>query len=87
MLVLLDGGLEPLLAVLGEIIMSQERDCKRNVGLGRCQIPVVKCFVDNVHGSGATWFFEVGGHARLLGRCDGRCEVAWLLQRRPVCAW
>ena len=27
MLVLLDGGLEPLLAMLGEIIMSQERYC------------------------------------------------------------
>ena len=62
-LVLLDGGLEPLLAMLGEIIMSQERYCKRNVGLGRCQIPVVKCFVDNAQGSSTTWFFKVGGHA------------------------
>ena len=60
MLVLLDGG---LLAVLGEIVMSQERYCKGNVGLGRCQIPVVKCFVDNMQGSGTSWFFEVGGHA------------------------
>ena len=59
MLVLLDGG---LLAVLGEIVMSQERYCKGNVGLGRCQISVVKCFVDNVQGSGTTWLFEIGGH-------------------------
>ena len=49
--------------MLGEIVMSQERYCKGNVGLGRCQIPVVKCFVDNVQGSDTTWFFEVGGHA------------------------
>ena len=48
MFVLLDSGLEPLLAVFGEVIMSQERYCKREVGLGRCQVAVMKGFVDNV---------------------------------------
>ena len=49
--------------MLGEIVMSQEWYCKRNVGLGRCQISVVECFVDHVQGSGAAWLFEIGGHA------------------------
>ena len=47
--------------MLGEIVVSQEWYCKRNVGLGRCQISVVKGFVDNVRGSGTTWLFEIGG--------------------------
>ena len=91
MLVLLDGGLSPLLALLGEVVVSQEWYCKGNVGLGRCQISVVKCFVDNVQGAAATWLFEIGGHTSdghtLLGQCGGRCEVVWLLQKRPECAW
>ena len=48
MFVLLDGGLQPLLAVLREWWVSQERHGERNIGLGRCQIPVVECLVDNV---------------------------------------
>ena len=48
MLVLLDSGLEPLLAVSGEIVMRQEWYCKREVRLGRCQVAVMKGFVDNV---------------------------------------
>ena len=62
MFVLLDGGLQPLLAVLCEIWMSQEGHGERNVGFGRGQIPVVECFVDNVQCSSATWLFKIGGH-------------------------
>ena len=62
MFVLLDGGLQPLLAVLCEIWMSQEGHGERNVGFGRGQIPVVECFVDNVQCSGTTWLFQVGYH-------------------------
>ena len=45
--------------MLGEVVVSQEWYCKGNVGLGRCQISVVKCFGDNVQGSGTTWLFEI----------------------------
>ena len=62
MLMLLDGGLQPLLAVLGEVWMSQKRHGERKVGFWRGQVPVVECFVDNVQGAGATWFFKVGCH-------------------------
>ena len=48
--------------MLGEIVMSQEWYGKGNVGLGRCQISVVKRFVDNAQGSATTWLFEIGGH-------------------------
>ena len=60
MFVLLDGGLQPLLAVLCEIWMSQEGHGERNVGFGRGQIPVVECFVDyDVRGSATTWLFKI----------------------------
>ena len=63
MFVLLDGGPQPLLAMLREIWVRQEGHCEGNIGLGRSQISVMECFVDNVQCSCATWFFKVCGHA------------------------
>ena len=63
MLVLLNGGAEPLLALRCEIIMCQERNCEWNVRLGRCEIAVDESLVEDVEGSAATGFFEVGRHA------------------------
>ena len=63
MFVLLDGGTEPLLTVFGEVFVREERHCERNVGFGWCKIAIEKGFVDNVEGSAAAWFFEIGGHA------------------------
>ena len=49
-----------MLAVLGEVIVSQEWHCKWNVRLGRGQISVVECFVDyDVRGSATTWLFKI----------------------------
>ena len=48
MLVLLDGGLQPLLAMFGEVPVCEERHCEWNVGFGWSQVAVVKCFVDDV---------------------------------------
>ena len=62
MFVLLDGGLQPLLAVLGEVCVSQKRHGEGQVGFRRGQVPVVECFVDNVQCSGTTWLFQVGYH-------------------------
>ena len=48
MLVLLDGGLQPLLTMLGEVIMGEKWYCEWNIGLGRSQVAVLECFVDDV---------------------------------------
>ena len=62
MFVLLDGGLQPLLAVLGEVCVSQKRHGEGKVGFWRGQVAIVECFVDNVQCSGTTWLFQVGCH-------------------------
>ena len=48
--------------MLGRVVVSQERYCKWNVWLGRGQISVVECFVDDMQGSATAWFFKIGGH-------------------------
>ena len=63
MLVLLDGGTEPLLAMFCEVLVRQERRSERNVWLGWCKIAEKERFVDDVECSAAAWFFEIGGHA------------------------
>ena len=47
-LVLLNGSSEPLLAVLGEIVMGQKWDCEWNIWLGRRKVAVEQGFVDDV---------------------------------------
>ena len=48
MFVLLDGGTEPLLAMLCEVLVRQERYSERNVWLGWCKIAEKEGFVDDV---------------------------------------
>ena len=62
MLVLLDGGTEPLLAVFGKVVVRQERHRQRDVGFWWCKIAIKEGFVDDVESSAAAWFFEIGGH-------------------------
>ena len=47
-LVFLNGGSQPLLAVFGEVPVCEERRSEWNVGFGWSQVAVVKCFVDDV---------------------------------------
>ena len=61
--VVLNGGTEPLLAMLGEIFVGQERHCQWDVRFGWCEVAVEEGFVDDVESSTAAGFFEVGGHA------------------------
>ena len=42
------GGVQPLLAMFGEVPVCEERHCEWNVGFGWSQVAVVKCFVDDV---------------------------------------
>ena len=63
MLVLLDRCAEPLLAVCCKIVVRQEWNCQWDVRLGWCEIAVKESFVDDVQGSTATGFFEIGSHA------------------------
>ena len=91
MFVLLDGGTEPLLAMLCEVLVRQEGRCERNVWLGWCKIAEKEGFVDDVECPAAAWFFQIGGHAPdgvdILSLCDGHCAAVWLLQRRLPCVW
>ena len=48
MFVLLDGGTEPLLAMLGKVLVRQERHSERNVRLGWCKIAEKEGFVYDV---------------------------------------
>ena len=89
MFVLLDGGTEPLLAMLCEVLVRQERHSERNVRLGWCKIAEKEGFVDDVECPAAAWFFQIGGHApdgvdfelcatataQLFGRFKGGCRV------------
>ena len=61
--VLLNGGTEPLLAVLGEIVVGQEWHCQWDVRFGWCEVAVEEDFVDDVESSTAAGLFEVSGHA------------------------
>ena len=63
MLVLLDGGTEPLLAMFGEVLVCQERHSERDVGLGWCKIAENQGFVDDVECPAVAWSFQIGGHA------------------------
>ena len=62
-LVLLNGGTEPLLAVLGEIVVGQEWYCQWNIWFWWCKVAVEEGFVEDVETSAAAGFFKVGGHA------------------------
>ena len=62
-LVLLDGSTKPLLAVLGKIVVGQERHCQWNIWFWRCKVAVDQGFVEDVESSAAARFFEVCGHA------------------------
>ena len=61
-LVLLNGGTEPLLAVLGEIVVGQEGHGQGEVRFWWCEVAVEEGFVDDVESSAAAGFFKVGGH-------------------------
>ena len=61
-LVLLNGGTEPLLAVLGEIVVGQKWHCKWNIWFWRREVAVEEGFVDDVKSSAAAGFLKVGGH-------------------------
>ena len=61
--VLLDGGLEPLFAVSGEMVMGEEGDGEGDVWLGWGKVAVFESLVDNVKSSAASGFFQVGCHA------------------------
>ena len=63
LLVLLDGGAKPLLAVLGKVVMGQEGHCQWDVWLWWCEIAVDQGFVENVESSAAARFFQIRGHA------------------------
>ena len=62
-LVLLNGSTEPLLAVLGEIVVGQEWYCQWNIWFWRCEVAVEEGFVEDVESSAAAGFFKVCGHA------------------------
>ena len=62
MLVLLDGGTKPLLAVLGKVVMGQEGHCQWDVWLWWREIAVEQGFVENVKSSAAARFFQIRGH-------------------------
>ena len=61
-LVLLNGSTEPLLAVLGEIVVGQNWHGKWNIWFWRCEVAVEKGFVEDVESSAAAGFFKVCGH-------------------------
>ena len=63
MLVLLDGGTKPLLAVLSEVIVGQEGHCQWNIWLWRREVAVDQGFVEDVESSAAARFFQIRGHA------------------------
>ena len=63
MLVLLDSGTKPLLAVLSEVIVGQERHCQWNIWLWRREVAVDQGFVKDVESSAAARFFQICGHA------------------------
>ena len=63
MLVLLDGGTKPLLAVLSEVVVGQEGHCQWNIWFWRCEVAVDQGFVEDVESSAAARFFQVCGHA------------------------
>ena len=43
--------------------MSQERNCKGNVGTGWSEIAILHGLVDDLQRFGATWFLQVSSHA------------------------
>ena len=63
MLVLLDGGTKPLLAVLGKVVMGQEGRCQWDVRLWWCEIAVDQGFVENVESAAAARLVQIRGHA------------------------
>ena len=62
-LVVLYSRTEPLLAMLDEVVVGQERHCQWDVGFGWCEVAIQEGFVDDVESPTAAWFFKVGGHA------------------------
>ena len=56
------GGAEPLLTVLGKVVVGEKWHSQWNIGLWWGEVAVEKGFVDDVEGSAATRFLEVGGH-------------------------
>ena len=61
--VLLDSGLEPLFTMLGELIVGQKWDGKRDVWLQWGEVAVFEGLVDDVECPTASGLFEVGCHA------------------------
>ena len=51
-----------MLAVLGKVVMGQERHCQWDVWLWWREIAVEQGFVENVKGSAAARFFQIRGH-------------------------
>ena len=81
-LVLLNGGTKPLLAVLGEIVVGQEWHCQWKIWFWRCEVAVELCCGRVLPGSR-----PCAGLHRLQGPCGGRFVALWLLQRRLLCVW
>ena len=48
MLVLLYGGPQPLLTVLGEVVVREEWHGKWDIGFRWSQVAILECFVDDV---------------------------------------
>ena len=62
-LVLLNCGAEPLLAVFGKVVVGQEGYCQWDIGFWRREIAIKKSFVNDVKCSAAAGFLKVGSHA------------------------
>ena len=90
MLVLLDGGAKPLLAVLGEVLMGQEGHCQWDVWLRWREVAVDQGFVGDVKSSAAARFFQICGHTPDCINLEVRVAAAssvLLPQKRLRCVW
>ena len=90
MLVLLNGGTKPLLAVLGEIVVGQEWHCQWNIWFWRGEVAVEKALLRIWRaccGRVLQGLRPCAGLHRLQGPCGGRFVALWLLQRRLRCVW
>ena len=76
MLVLLDGGTKPLLAVLGEVVMGQEGHCQWDVWLRWREVAVDQGFVEDVKSSAAARFLQICGHTPDCVHLDVRVAAA-----------
>ena len=86
-LVLLDGGFEPLFTMSGKLVVGQKRYGEGDVGLGRAEVAILEGLVNGMECSAASRLLQVGEWRRPPGLYAGRCAVVWLLQRMLECVW